>query len=394
MAVTTKQLESKYKEASTEYVDLNNKLNIALLDNATTLEDMTQLKKDASRAKTRMQTIKMQIDAANKDNKAAEKSLPIKDIKNAGDAAKIKAEKQKQALKNMLVSGNIQDAVTGGIGLQQGGVLIPEQILAPEHDQQQFPHLKDMIRTVAVTSTTGKLPVFTTSDDVMKEHVEFTPTQPSNAKTVKGIIYNLKSYTAQYIYSQELLSDSSYDWVSELRQTMMELEDNTDDMLITQALTKDVAPTTTASSTLIKDLKHILNKMLLPNDSKASTLLMSQSAYDDLDSLTDTMGRGLFETDLTSPSGSMFKGRPIVTVSDLLFPNAKDGDENIIVAPLPKAVINFKQSEITGQFQDTTDQWYQSLGLYLRQDIEQARKDVIFSLTTSSTSGSGKAAGK
>lgn len=387
MAVSIEQLESKYKEVSTDYVDLNNRLNVALLDNATSLEDMTKLKKDASRAKTRMQTIKMQIDTANKDNAAAEKSLPIKDIKNAGDAAKIK---QRKAFKNMLMSGDIRDAVTGGIGLDHGSVLIPEEILAPEHDQQQFPHLKDMIRTVSVNSTTGKLPVFLTSDDVMKEHKEFTPTQPSNAKTVKGIIYNLKSYTAQYIYSQELLSDSSYDWVSELRQTMMELEDNTDDMLITQALTKDVTANSTASATLIKDLKHILNKMLLPTDSKNSTLLMSQTAYDDLDSLTDTMGRGLFETDLASPSGSMFKGRPIVTVSDLLFPNAKDGDENIIVAPLPKAVINFKQREITGQFQDTTDQWYQALCIYLRQDIEQARKDVIFSLTTSSTSGSGK----
>lgn len=389
---TKEDLESKYKEVSTEYVDLNNKLNVALLDNSTSLDDMTEMKKNAAYAKTRMQTIKAQIDAMNADERAKASVEPAKKLKDAGSSAKIKGEQQVKAFKNMLISGDIRDAVTGGIGLQQGSVLIPEQILAPEHDQPQFPHLKDMIRTIAVTSTTGKLPVFQTSNDVMKEHTEFTSTDNFNAKQIKPVNYDLKSYTAQYVYSQELLSDSAYDWEAEIRQTMMELEDNTDDVLITQALTQGVTAATTTSANLIKDLKHILNKQLLPIDSQAATLLMSQSAYDDLDSLTDTMGRGLFETDLTSPSGSRFKGRPIVTVSDVLFPNAKDGDENVVVAPLPKAIINFKQSTITGQFQDTHDMWYKALGIYLRQNIVKARKDVIFSLTTSSASG--KASGK
>lgn len=382
MPVTTAELESRYKEVSMNYVNLNNSLNVALLDDNTSVDDMVDLKKQASRARTTMETLKAQIDAMNAENGIDPE--PSKELK--GDPVEIKAQNQVKAFKNMLIKGSFQDAAASGIGLEQGGVLIPEQILTPEHEENQFPTLKDLIRTIAVNRTTGKLPVFKTSNEVMKVHKEFTPTEHANGSAIMGINFDLQSYTTQYVYSQELLTDSAYDWESEIRQQMSELEDNTDDMLITQALTDGVTATSTASSTLIKDMKHILNKELLPVDSRAATLIMSQSAYDDLDGLTDTNGRGLFESDLTSPSGSRFKGRNIVTVSDLLFPNAKDGDENIIIAPLQKAIINFKENQIAGQFQDTTDMWYKALGMFLRQNIVQARKDVIFSLTTASAS--------
>lgn len=373
--ITKENLESKYKEVSTEYVDINNRLNVALMDNTVSEDQMIDLKKQASAAKTRMQGLKFQIDQMTDESENQAQNVSQKTLQEAEAAAKIKDEKQVKAFKNMLISQNIQDAIEGGIGLSEGQVLIPEQILTPEQDTNQFPHLKDLIRTITVSSTTGKLPIFAVSDQVMKEHKEFTPTDPSNAPVVKTINWDLVSYTAQYIYSQELIKDSAYDWESELQMVMSELEDNTDDNLIVDQLTKDIPAN--KSTDLIKDMKHILNKELLPNDSRNSTIIMSQTAYDDLDSLKDTLGRGLFESDLTSPSGSLFKGRNIVTVSDLLFPGAKDGDENIIIAPLQKAAINFKQGTITGQFQDTHDMWYKALGLWLRQNVVQARQDVI-----------------
>ena len=67
----------------------------------------------------------------------------------------------------------------------------------------------------------------------------------------------------------------------------------------------------------------------------------------------------------------------VTVVDDTLFPSAKQGDVNIVVAPLQKAVIKFKSNEITGQFLDTSDIWYKALGIYLREDVVQANKDVI-----------------
>jgi hypothetical protein len=69
----------------------------------------------------------------------------------------------------------------------------------------------------------------------------------------------------------------------------------------------------------------------------------------------------------------------VVIVDDNLFPK----NVNAIVAPLNKAVINFKLAEITGQFQDTYDIWYKQLGIFLREDVVQARKDLIVNLNLS-----------
>ena len=108
--------------------------------------------------------------------------------------------------------------------------------------------------------------------------------------------------------------------------------------------------------------------------------------------MTDKMGRPLVQPDVTKSTGSMILGKSVVVVDDTLFPAAKNGDANIIVAPLQKAIINFKNNEITGKLIDTYDIWYQLLGIYLRQDVVQARKDLITLIT--STKATAKAAGE
>ena len=88
----------------------------------------------------------------------------------------------------------------------------------------------------------------------------------------------------------------------------------------------------------------------------------------------------------------MIVGKSVVVVDDTLFPAAKNGDANIVIAPLQKAIINFKNNEITGKLIDTYDIWYQLLGMYLRQDVVQARKDLITLIA--STKATAKAAGE
>lgn len=285
---------------------------------------------------------------------------------------------------NFLKTGQVADSISradNNIGLNAGSVIIPETILTPEHEQHQFPRLGSLVRTVKVSTTTGKLPVFQTSSDKLSVHTEFQPSERHAAPEIKPINWDLKTYTGNYAFSQDLISDSSYNWQSELSSRLQELKDNTNDDLIINALTNGV--TTKTATDLISDIKTALNVNLKPQDSQAASIVLSQSAFNELDQMTDKEGRPLVQPDVTKGTGQSILGKTVVVVDDLLFPAAKAGDANIIVAPLQKAVINFQNNEITGQFIDSYDVWYKILGIYLREDVVQARKDLITLITSS-----------
>lgn len=285
------------------------------------------------------------------------------------------AENETAAFEEFLKTGEVRDA--SGIALKDGAVIIPETILAPEHEQHQFPRLGNLVRKVAVSTTTGKLPVFMTSTDTLKAHTEYAPTNKGATPEIKPILWDLNTYTGAYAFSQELISDSSYNWEAELRSRLVELRDNTDDSLIMTALTNGV--TAVASDDPVSALKTALNVTLKPQDSQSASIILSQSAYDIVDQLVDGEGRPLLQPAVANATGYSILGKTVVIVDDNLFPTGV----NAIVAPLNKAVINFKLAEITGQFQDTYDIWYKQLGIFLREDVVQARKDLIINLKLS-----------
>lgn len=289
---------------------------------------------------------------------------------------------------NFLKTGQVADSIRrdNNIGLSAGSVIIPETILNPEHEQHQFPRLGSLVRTIKVSTTTGKLPVFQTSTDKLSLHTEFQHSEGHVAPEIKPINWDLNTYTGNYAFSQDLISDSSYNWQSELQDRLQELKDNTQDSLIINALTNGV--NTTSATDLIKDIKTALNVNLKPQDSQNASIVLSQSAYNELDQMTDKENRPLVQPDVTKATGKSILGKTVVVVDDLLFPAAKRGDANIIVTPLQKAVINFQNNEITGQFIDSYDIWYKILGIYLREDVVQARKDLITLITSSKATAS------
>jgi len=287
------------------------------------------------------------------------------------------ADKKVTAFADYLKNGEVRDIT--GIALKDGQVIIPETILTPEKEVHQFPRLGSLVRTESVTTTTGKLPIFNNSTDLLTAHTEYGQTAKNATPVITPILWDLQTYTGGYVFSQELISDSSYDWQAELQSRLTELRDNTDDSLIITALTDGITKTT--STDLLGDLKKVLNVTFKPQDSAAASIVMSQSAYNVFDMATDAMGRPLLQPNVTAATGYTLLGKTVVIVDDTLFPKAKAGDVNIVVAPLKKAVINFKLTEITGQFQDTYDIWYKQLGIFLRENVVQARKDLIVNLT-------------
>lgn len=298
-------------------------------------------------------------------------------------------ESTKDQFAHFLKTGEItRDNTSGGIGLTNGQVLIPQDILPAEHEQHQFPRLGNLVRQIAVKHTTGKLPVFQPGSGKLALHTELQSTSNSTSPEIKEILWNLKTYTGRYVFTRELMDDSDYNWEAELQSRLVELRDNTEDDLIVTQLTNGI--TAVKPTNLIDDLKLILDSKLKPYDSNESSIVLSQSAFAQLDQMKDSEGRPLVQPNVTLGTGNAILGKTVTVVDDTLFPSAKQGDVNIVVAPLQKAVIKFKSNEITGQFVDTNDIWYEALGIYMREDVVQANKDVINWVSSTTTSTPGK----
>lgn len=298
-------------------------------------------------------------------------------------------ESTKDQFAHFLKTGEItRDNTAGGIGLSNGQVLIPQDILPAEHEQHQFPRLGNLVRQIAVKHTTGKLPVFQPGSGKLALHTELQSTANSTSPEIKEILWNLKTYTGRYVFTRELMDDSDYNWEAELQSRLVELRDNTEDDLIVTQLTNGI--TAVKPTNLIDDLKLILDSKLKPYDSNESSIVLSQSAFAQLDQMKDSEGRPLVQPNVTLGTGNAILGKTVTVVDDTLFPSAQQGDVNIVVAPLQKAVIKFKSNEITGQFVDTNDIWYEALGIYMREDVVQANKDVINWVSSTTTSTPGK----
>lgn len=150
-------------------------------------------------------------------------------------------ESTKDQFAHFLKTGEItRDNTAGGIGLSNGQVLIPQDILPAEHEQHQFPRLGNLVRQIAVKHTTGKLPVFQPGSGKLALHTELQSTANSTSPEIKEILWNLKTYTGRYVFTRELMDDSDYNWEAELQSRLVELRDNTEDDLIVTQLTNGI----------------------------------------------------------------------------------------------------------------------------------------------------------
>jgi len=268
-------------------------------------------------------------------------------------------------------------AVSQGVGLTQGSVLIPETILAADHETHQFPRMEQYVHSVNVTTTTGKQPYFEENSGVLQTKAEFDHAKDVQLSALKFINWDLKTYAGKLALSRELLMDSdkgsTENWLAEAQSQMKDLQDNTNDQLISAAL--QAGSTAKNATDAIADLKTILNVNLKPNDSANAQIVLTQSAYNALDQLKDSFGRPLLQPDPTSATSNLLFGKPVVKVDDTLF--GKAGDAIAVIAPLKKVIYDFQMGQVTGQFIDNYDIFDTTLGVFLRKDVVNGRPDLV-----------------
>lgn len=261
--------------------------------------------------------------------------------------------------------------------------IIPFDTLMPIKEQHQFTRLEDLVKFQQVHHPHGEWHSFKEADQVMKVHDELAETIPQAIPELRKVRYDLQSLTANYLISQEAIDDNDETLVSDMSTWLGDLKSNTNDELIMGQLTHNGVNTKKMSASIVDDIKHVLNVDLKPQDARQASIIMSQSAFNALDTLKDAEGRYLLNGDLSVATDKTLLGKPIVIVDDTLFPSAKAGDENAVVAPLNEAIICFIQNTIRAQYVNNWSAMDHVLSIYMRESIQLVRPDLVTVITGS-----------
>lgn len=198
----------------------------------------------------------------------------------------------------------------------------------------------------------------------------------------EDVKFDVKTRAGKIALSNEVVDDSEVDIVSEVKNQLQKLVDNTDNAEIIKVLQGDNFTKKTVAN--VDDLKQVFNVDLDPALQSTSTWLVNQSAFQVLDTLKDNEGRYLLQPDVTAPSGFSLLGQPVVKISNKFLPDNTDGSHPMILGDISEAVAVFRRNQVTAQW-DKFDSYSQGLSVIVRNDYQPISNDAAFNLSLTTT---------
>ena len=259
-----------------------------------------------------------------------------------------------------------------GFKVFDGGVLIPEEILAPEKEKRDVVDLTKYVRVRKVNSGSGKVPLLKKSGSRLYT-VDELDKNPELAKpSIEEVDYSIETYRGYVPISQEVIDDADYDIVGLIAEDMADQELNTKNAAIASILktAPAVSYTGTGSSAVadtvvgIDGLKTVLNTKL--KRVYNTKLYVSSSLYNELDLLKDKNGRYLLQDSITAASGKSFAGREVIVLDDdVIGENA--GDLVAFVGDAYEFVTLFDRKQMSAKWVDMNI-YGELLGIFVRFD--------------------------
>lgn len=294
-----------------------------------------------------------------------------------------KAQDNTRSIENYIRShGTVRDA-----GLKTGdiGAMIPEEIIYnPEAEVNSVADLSALVTKTPATTGSGTYPILKRATAVMNSVAELEENPALAKPEFENVTWKIATYRGAIPISEESIQDTQVPLMPVIQKNASEQRLNTLNKAISAKLVTFNAKASTAD-TVADDLKHVLNVDLDPAYDK--TIVVSQSAYQVLDTLKDKEGRYLLQESITAASGLTLFGKSVVVVNDELL--GQVGEAHIWVGDLKRAIlyvnrvdtqISWVKNEIYGQY----------LGLAMRFDVEVADKEAGYFVTVgASASGTG-----
>lgn len=255
-----------------------------------------------------------------------------------------------------------------GFKIVDGGVLIPEEILAPEKEKRDVVDLSKYVRVRKVNRGSGKVPLLKKSGSRLYT-VEELEKNPELAKpSIEEVDYSIETYRGYVPISQEVIDDADYDIVGLIAEDMADQELNTKNAAIASILKTAPAPSYTngVADTVVgvDGLKTVLNTKL--KRVYNTKLYVSSSLYNELDLLKDKNGRYLLQDSITAASGKSFAGREVIVLDDDVIGETA-GDLVAFVGDAYEFVTLFDRKQMSAKWVDMNI-YGELLGIFVRFD--------------------------
>lgn len=300
------------------------------LEEAVSTEDVNQVSKSADELEKEIKDLDEQIqkledekaglekeleaisssdnsDATDTTEKGGNRSMKNKNISTREGGEKL--EQTRSAINAFIHSKGAQRTSTGFTSVE-GGVLIPEELLAPALVPEDVVDLKKYVNVIQVNTASGKYPVIAKSGSKMATVAELEANPKLANPTFTEVDFSVKTRRGYIPISQEIIDDATYDVTGLIADEITDQTLNT-----TNADIATILKTATAKSVVgVDGLKDIINVTI--KQVYNVKLIVSASLYNELDKLKDKNGRYLLQDSITAASGKVLLGKEVVVLDD------------------------------------------------------------------------------
>ena len=341
---TSNELHDLWIAQGDKVENLNEKLNVAMLDDSVTAEELQQIKNERDTAKMKRDMFKEQYTEARANevvNMSEEEKKPLTKSEEEVKAGFVKDFKN-------LVRGryqNLLDSKTDHSG-SDAGLTIPQDIRTAINTLvRQYDSLQEYVNVENVTTLTGsrvyeKWTDITGLANIDDEAGKIADIDDPKLSLIK---YTIKRYAGISTVTNSLLADSAENILAWLSGWIAKKVVVTRNKAILEAIaTLPTKPTLTKWDDII-DLQAKVD----PAIKQTSFFLTNTSGFTALKKVKNALGDYLMERDVKSPTGYSINGFAVKEISDRWLPNASSGVMPLYFGDLKQAVTLFDRQQMS-----------------------------------------------
>ncbi|ARU13256.1 major capsid protein [Streptococcus phage P3684] len=341
---TSNELHDLWIAQGDKVENLNEKLNVAMLDDSVTAEELQKIKNERDTAKMKRDMFKEQYTEARANevvNMSEEDKKPLTKNEEEVKAGFVKDFKN-------LVRGryqNLLDSKTDHSG-SDAGLTIPQDIQTAIHTLvRQYDSLQEYVNVENVTTLTGsrvyeKWTDITGLANIDDEAGKIADIDDPKLSLIK---YTIKRYAGISTVTNSLLADSAENILAWLSGWIAKKVVVTRNKAILEAIaTLPTKPTLTKWDDII-DLQAKVD----PAIKQTSFFLTNTSGFTALKKVKNAFGDYLMERDVKSPTGYSIAGFAVKEVADRWLANASGGAMPLYFGDLKQAVTLFDRQQMS-----------------------------------------------
>ncbi len=311
------ELESAIEEAQTDEEIAAVEEEVSALE-----KEKTELEKKKSKLEGEIAELEGELEElnskipSNNERKKGDESMKDKEFR---DKLSLYVRTKGKVLREGPVESGEPEIVS--FKVVDGGVLIPEEILAPQKEKKDALDLTKYVHVIKTNRGSGKIPLIKKSGSKMNTVAELEKNPELAKPEIDDVSFDIETYRGYIPVSQEAIEDADYDIAGLIAEEIADQELNTKNAAIVNILKSAPAPEyddDDSENALpvvgIDGLKTVINTKL--KRVYNVKLFVSSSLYNELDITKDKNGRYLLQDSISSASGKTFAGREVIVLDD------------------------------------------------------------------------------